>query len=350
MATLIALGVLVVTWIPPIWDQLYGSHNLERSIRWFSDDSGAHTVPEGARVVFGQLAAVPDWITGTRRFDTYNGETLLRTTTLLPVLLLPFVAAVWFAVRRRSWTIVRLAGVVTFMALISVVAVARTTGIMFEYRLLWTWLLGMLAGVVIVWTVWNEIGRRWPHAPAKVMMPIAMVLLVGVSTAQVVDVVQAGSFDQYSPVTGRVTRQLAANLDPDGGQVVLRSVTTSGEFQRQGILLGLEKDGFDARSTPESEAFFGPDRLVDGKPVQARLVVLTDGDFISYVPPPGAKLIAYSGPEPLQERAALVRASIAEQKRLFEEQAAGTISNAEFDRAFKASKLEGQAVAVYREP
>jgi hypothetical protein len=60
--------------------------------------------------------------------------------------------------------------------------------------------------------------------------------------------------------------------------------------------------------------------------------------------------MAYSGPQPLQERADRVRRARAEQERLIAAEASGEITPAEFVRMFAASQLEDQAVAVSREP
>lgn len=348
-ALAVTVVVVVVLWIPPLWDQLFRSGNLERTIRWFAEGQAVHTMTEGARIVFAQLAAVPDWVTGTRRFSSLNGETSLRTTTLWPVLLVPFVAAVVVAWRRRDWAIVRLAGVIAFMVIVSVVAVARTSGVMYEYRILWTWLLGMLAGVVIAWTIWNAVVERWPRAQMKVLVPIVMVALVGLSAAQLVDVVQAGTFDFSSTETANVTHQVAATLDPEGGEVLVRSETALGEWYRQGLVPGLEREGFDARVASDPVGFYGGSRVASGGPVQARLVVMLDEDVAEHPPGPNLELIAYSGPAPLAERVRLVHKEKREQARLLAEAEAGTLSSGELNRAFQASKRPGTAIAVYRE-
>ncbi|MBK5288990.1 MAG: hypothetical protein JJE46_11025, partial [Acidimicrobiia bacterium] len=98
-----SVGVLVVCWAPTLWDQLYGSRNLTTTYNWFrTAREGVHTLAEGARVVFGQFAIPPDWVTGRRRVVLFGGETELRTHTLWPILLVVMVVAALIAWRRRE--------------------------------------------------------------------------------------------------------------------------------------------------------------------------------------------------------------------------------------------------------
>ena len=85
----------------------------------------------------------------------FIGETLFLNSAPLPVLLVPLavapvraVAATGHATRPFSLATVGLGLVV------GVIAVARTVGIVYDYRLRWTWVLGMLAFVVVAWTTW----------------------------------------------------------------------------------------------------------------------------------------------------------------------------------------------------
>ncbi len=116
-AILASIGVVVLAWALPVWDQLFGTGNLANLARWFRDGrDGVHTITEGARVVVAQFGYPPDWLTGTRRVSPFNGETLLRNQWLVPVLLAPFLLAVGVAWRRRELVMLRLAVVVGAMA------------------------------------------------------------------------------------------------------------------------------------------------------------------------------------------------------------------------------------------
>jgi hypothetical protein len=346
----LAVLVVVVLWIPPIWGELFGYGNLSRIVDWFSSArGGVHTMTDGARVVFGQFAAAPEWVTGQRHINPYNGETTLISKTVWPVLLVPFVAAVVVAWRRRDRRVLRLAAVVGFMLIVSVLSVARTIGVMYQYRLLWTWVLATLAAIVVLWTIWNVVAERWPDAEQRVLTPIALLTIGALCVVQTGAVLQAGTSAIYSPATERVTRQVARQLDPHGGEVVLSAPTAIGGWFLQGLLVGLEKDGFAARVSEDPYEIFGHDRVASGDPPQARLVVMTVDDLAANPPGGDLQLIAYSGPQPLGQMVDRVRAAQAEQSRLIAALEDGTIGPDEFNRAMAASKPSGEAFAVYRE-
>lgn len=349
-ATILAALLLVVLWIPVIWDQLFGPGNLGTLIDWFTrGDVQKHTVTQGARIVLGQLALVPDWITGTRRVGLLGDTTLLHTT-LWPVLLVPFALAVVVAWRARDHSIVRLAAVTTFMLVVSIVSVANTIGIMFEYRLLWTWVLGMMVAVVIAWTIWNAVVRRWSEAEWLVLVPIAVIALAVLGAMAVVDVDQHDTPTVYSDAAQSTVRTLARTLHPGGGEVVLRSQSNLSDWYLQGLLVGLERTGIDARVQTDPAARFGAHRTANGSPVKARLLVVVGEDLNTFTPPPGDRLVAYSGPVPLRRYSAAGRRSAAKAQQLYADLNDGKLSEAEFLRAFRAVKHLAPAVAVYREP
>ncbi len=332
-ATILVVPILAVAWALPLWDQVFRAGNLGNAVEWFVRvDAGAHTLTEGARVVFGQFAAVPDWVTGKRRIGAFGGETMLRHTTLLPLLLVPFVVAAIVAWRRRDRAIVRLAAVLALTLLASVVSVARTVGIMYEYRLLWTWVLGALAGVVVAWTAWNLVVTRWPKAEARVLVPLALLTLSVLCAAESVAAVRAGTPDWDSAVTATVTGQLAARLDARRGELVLRSESAAGEGYMEGLLLALERRGFDARVAADPVERFGEHRVASGGPVEARLVVVADTDLDGFVRDPKLELVAYDGRMPFDERVDAGRRASAEQHRLLAAYNAGDIPADAFAR------------------
>ncbi len=349
-AVIVSVLVLAVAWAPPLWDQVFGSGNLGKVVDWFARaDAGAHTLTEGARVVFGQFAAVPDWITGKRRIGAFGGETTLRHTTLLPLLVAPFVLAAIVAWRRSDRALVRLAAVLALTLLASVVSVARTVGTMYEYRLLWTWVLGAIALVVVAWTGWNVVVTRWPHTQTKVLVPLALLTLAVLCAVESVAAVRARTPDWDSPVAATVTGQLALRLDPRRGEVLLRSESAAGEGYVEGILLALERRGFDARVAADPTVRFGAHRVARGGPVEARLVVLADTDLDGLVRPPELDLVAYAGRVPFDERVDAGRRASTERRRLLAAFNSGEMPAGEFARAFEASQVRGSAVAVFRE-
>ncbi len=351
-AMLASIGVVAVVWALPVWDQLFGTGNLATMARWFrAAREGVHTLAEGTRVVLGQFGFPPDWLTGTRRIVPFNGETLLRSEWLAPVLLVPFAAAVLVAWRRRDSAVLRLAVVIGATTVVGVVAVARTIGVMYEYRMFWIWVLGALAGALMGWTAWNEVRRRWPRSDGWIMT----VVLVGIAVLtvpQVVAVSDAAPADWDSPSVRDVVRHLAPTLRRGGGgQIVLQAETPDGEWYLQGILLGLVKRGFDARASSVGGGLY-PDHLVVGSgPVQKRLLVLGGSDINKLDRVRARRVIAYGGPLPLRQEMAILRAHDVKAKRLLDQVIAGAITDAEYQRAAATLTLPSRgAVAILPAP
>ncbi len=311
------VGVLVVLWALPVWDQVRDTGNLERAVRWFKDaKEGVHSLGEGVRVVVGQFAIVPDWVTGTRRVFPFNGETTLRTKLLWPVLLVPFGAAVTVAVRRHSTRVVALSAVVAASVVLGIVAVARTIGIMYEYRMLFTWIVGGLAGAVIVWLLWDLVADRLPRTDA-VVVPMILLGLVVLGAVEVDQATTAPLADWNSPSTAAVLDRLGGKLDRHGGEIVLRSETAGSEWYLQGVLLGLNKRGFPARVRGTGGGLYPPDLAAGPGRDQAHLQVVAGPDLAKLTPAQMARIVAYGGPLPLHRQLAVIRASEPRVKRLF---------------------------------
>ncbi len=344
-----AVGLFVLLWLPTVWDQWGGSGNLGKVVKWFTQSDGqTYSVVDGFRIVFGQFAVVPDWITGTRRIG-FNGETTLLNQTLWPVLLIPLVIAIAVAWRQGRRPILRLAAVTGFVVGAGVLSVASTIGIMYEYRLLWIWMLGMLGAVVIVWTTWNATAKRWPQSERQVLVPLAMVALVGLSVIQIVDVATSGSPDFYSATAGDVTHQLTAALEPRRGDVLLRSQSPNGELYLQGLVLGLERAGIAARVPSDPSQRFGAHRVANStERIGDRLLVLADDDLVSA--PPGLEVVAYSGPLPLDRYLIAARRAQAEERHLLRQLRTGTLTPAKYVARLAAVKLPGPTLTVLREP
>ncbi len=346
-AMLASIGVVAVAWAVPVWDQLFETGNLATMTRWFGDArEGVHTLAEGTRVVLGQFGFPPDWLTGTRRISPFNGETLLQNDWLAPVLLVPFALAVFVAWRRRDSAVLRLAAVICATVVVGVVAVARTIGVMYEYRMFWIWVVGALAGALMGWTAWNEVRRRWPRSDRWIMTSVLIGIAV-LTVPQVVAVSEAAPADWDSPSVREVVRHLIPTLRRGGGgQIVLQSETSDGEWYLQGILLDLVKRGFDARVRSVGGGLY-PDHLVVGSgPVHKRLLVLGGSDINNLDRVRARRVIAYGGPLPLRQEMAMLRAHDVKAKRLLDHVASGAITKDEYQRAAAQLTVKSRAAVV----
>lgn len=325
-AALGTLGLLAVLWAPAAWDQLFGTGNLSSIVQWFrAAEEGTHTLAEGARVSLAQFALVPDWITGTRHVGLFTGETTLIDSAPPPVLLVTFAAAAFITWKRHDDLLGRLFVVLVVMVVTSVVTTARTVGVMYDYRLQWTWMLGALVAVAVVWTAWRVVVDRWPGV-SRALIPVVLTALTALAVAQTADAIKTNDSQLgFAPPAAAAVIDAARALDPDGGPIVLAAGSQVSGWFLQGVLDKFEDLGFDARVLGDSGEAFGSHRVWDRQPAQARLRVFAGFDLAGYEPEPGWNIIGYAGPRPLAQEARASGRNAAEQQRLLESYQRGEI-------------------------
>ncbi len=295
-ASLLAVGVGMLLWALPLYDQVFGSGNLGHIVTWFrAAKGGVHTLGEGLRVVGGQFAVVPDWVTGHRRVSLFTGETALRTETLVPALFVLFAAGVVVAVRRRDSVSVRLLAVMSAGLGLGVVAIARTIGPMLDYRLQWLWTLSTLTMFAALLAVGRAVlaSRRGLVRPLVAFM---LVMLAGVAAVQSVAAARMNvAYGYGSDEVGEVADQLQQELRPDGGQIVVRSSDPAAVWYREGLVMALERRGLDARVPGDVASTYGRHRVRSPGPVQAELDVLSGKGFTEWRPGGEWEQAAYAG-------------------------------------------------------
>ncbi len=163
VAAVVTVGVLAVLWAPTVVDVLvHDPSNLGLIRVWFgASGEDAHTVGEGWRVMSGQFSALPEWLVDKRAF-LLSGETPYLRKAPLPLMLVP-VAASAVVLWRRGTRVAR--SYVLTLALVFVVglvAVTRTVGPAFDYRLRWTFVVGMLGLLAVAWAAWG-----WPSGAGR---------------------------------------------------------------------------------------------------------------------------------------------------------------------------------------
>jgi hypothetical protein len=303
-ASLIAVAVVAVMWLPPLLDQLVHSPgNLTRIARYFDEpDAKAHTLAQGYRVVGAQFGLAPDWIAGQHKLSPFLvGETDLVSSAPAPVLLLPFVLAVLVLWRRRSSEGLRLAATFGVALMLGVIAVARTIGPVNDYRLRWTWVLGMTAGIVVAWAAWTLVAGRWSRAEGGALVPIAVTLLVVLAGANAVAAARAGTpasgpKKNWSSTMAALIPPAARALPAGEGEVLVHYTSLETLLHAPGIVLGLERRGFNAKVEPDPATRFGEHRVHRGGAVRAVLTLVSGADALSTRP--GARLVAFWGARP----------------------------------------------------
>jgi hypothetical protein len=309
-AAAITLPLAALLWLPPLLDVLLNAPSNARKVaRWFmAADEGTHTPAEGWRVTTGQFGAKPEWLTTKLPFTWGSAESPFIASAPLPWLLLPVVAAGVVLWRRRKSTAAdtadtvdadgwRLTVLLGFLLIVSIVAVDRTVGPAFDYRLRWTWVAPMLAFVLVAWTAWRLVAERWPHAERRVLVPLALASLAVLSVVHVAT--GARGVTPREPDSAVVAALVPDVVDavaptgPDDGQVLVIDPYHAAGYYSRAVVLELERRGFDARVDPVRGVLFGRSRVVDpDEPIRARLIVVQDRGIDVMAENPGMELVA----------------------------------------------------------
>jgi hypothetical protein len=345
LGTVVALAVV---WAPPLWDQWRGVGNLGNIVRWFRDTKEpVHSLVEGGRIVGGQLALVPDWITGTRRIERFTGATTLLHTTLVPVLLVPVLLALYVVFRRRDRVARSLLVMLGVTVVAAVVSVARTSGTMYEYRLLWTWTLGALLTAAAAFALWRAARVRLPAVAPRLVAALLLATLTGLAVAQTADALDTGRHYVWeSPALARAVARAETHLRPGGGQLVFTSETFEGNWYQQGAVLAFEHDGYDVRVPNDVAEMYGEHRVRDHGPVQAELLVLANGEIAGFRGRPGWRVAGFGATRSLARTAAVGARRQARQGALVTARQQGRISDAEFERRLHTLPSVPKAVLI----
>jgi hypothetical protein len=348
----IAAVVAAVMWLPTFIDQLLpGPGNLGEIVQWIQAGK-THTLAQGYRVVGAQFGWPPEWLTHLRPV-TFVGETAFLHAAPRPVLLVPVGVAGFVLWHVRANHAGRLVATVGLGLILGVVAVASTTGIVYDYRLRWTWILGMMAFVVVAWTAWLVItarsrrGDRW-------LVPAALCTLGLLSIVNSVSAARARispSLKPSSSVLAALEPQVVRALPDRAGDVIIRATSPGAGFYQSGLLLRLERQGITARADSNPGDTYGRHRLRRKGPVRAVFTVAADEGFDTLSAHPGSlRLLAYEGDRSRTDRARVHSRRVVELAQLDAERQAGRIDVAEYVRRVSRLPDPGPAVAVFESP
>jgi hypothetical protein len=305
--SLAALGVAVMMWLPPVIQQLTSDQgNLGLALRWFRYDGGiaeggTHTLRDGWRIVTAQFGLPPEWLFGTRGTGL-TAEPHSLYNPLAPVLLPVVAAAAYLLWRWRLAGSGRLVGLWLVASVVGVVATARTVGPVFDYRLGWAKVLGMVAGIIVAWAAWTAVAR-WPgDLERRVLVPVSVVGLAVLAVVGSVAHVNGGEpRSRDSSLLRAIVPAVVEGLPAGEGEVVVDGGGTfDGKAYAPALVLQLERRGVEGRLT-EGDTGAGERRAYDGGEVRARLRVAI-GSEIPYVETTrGTTLLAYQGDLSLEQ-------------------------------------------------
>ena len=299
---LLAVALLVLLWLPVLVDVLNGApDNLARIVDWFRDQQGTHSLWQGMRVVAGQLGGRPEWLVSKRAPFVLTGEPVFLYRAPFPWVLAAVVAAAVAFVRQRQLDGARLVAVFGATVAVAVIAVMRTVGLAFDYRLRWTWVLGMLAFVVVTWAVCVLLDRH-----RRIVVAVGSVAL---GVVCVVDVVAAATARPARDADSEVMSAIVPDVVDDLRNVRGEVVVDDGEFSfasdyGRALLLQLERRGFAARMLEKDRDIVGDHRIVGDGRVGRRLVVAQDDEIAARDQDPNLRPVArWTSVTPAQERA-----------------------------------------------
>lgn len=347
LATLATAGVLALAVLPLAVDAArHTPNNTTETIRYFRHaDEPAQSLATGWHVMAGQFGVSPEWLT-TKRAPETVGESPFVEGAPVPWLLAVVAVAALVLTRRRVDGARSLVGTSAVVFGLGVVAVARTVGPAFDYRLRWTYVPGMLAAVVIGWAAWSVITHRWPRGAPRALVAGALVVLAALGAVNAVTAATAGvPQDRNSETIGVITNQVLQQLPDDPGPVLVTDAHYSGAWQARGLVLQLERRGVDARVEAARADEYGRHRVLDEPP--GTVLVVTRDEYVADVAArPGLRLVAEWRALPEDE----IDALLARRAEITADVEAGRISPREGDERrgeIAAALTDGERAVAY---
>jgi hypothetical protein len=290
---LLALGLLALLWLPPVYDAAVNGRdsNLAHLVRYFRDSKEAtHSLVEGWGVVTGQFAWPPEWATNALG-QNIAGEDRHMSTRPLPVLLALVALAALVVWRRPAGR--RLVAVLVVALGLGIVAVARTLGGAFYYRLFWAWIPPVVAFVVVGWAGWMLVERRWPERGTRVLTAGAVAVL---AVLAVVNSVTQVTTDTRAEADGDAVAALLPPLLDDlagtDGTVIIADALNTGAWYSRGIVLELERRGIDVKVPAGELGPYSPHRVYRGGPLAGAYLVTRDQYIEHLARDPSLRLVA----------------------------------------------------------
>ena len=304
--------LFVLAWLPPVIEQLRpGTGNLRKLWDEFSSPAAPYVGPGAAlKAMAGVFNLAGPWIVGpgTEPTDAPNVPGAIGFVLLVA-------AGVWFAVRRRDREVLTLQVVLGLALALGFVSTARVFGTFFEYVIRWMWPLAACVTMASLWSLWRAITdpvtgwstvriRRVGVAAAAVAAVVAVLAVGSAATAD-------QTYPRDSAMTADLSAQLADRLDRDAVYRLEHHDPVALGTAAFGIILEMEKRGFDVGGDEPVRAGVLPFRVVPRDQADAVLLYVTGDDAIAQLrADPAAVEVASTDPRNDDERllsAALLR-------------------------------------------
>ncbi len=240
----VAGGLGILLWLPPLYDELFGSGNATHLFDYFTSGHDTAGLSTAWRAIELQLDTRPEWLFGARP-PLFGGFAPVNDASpFVAVLILGGIAAVVSLMLRRvtdARQALTLAATLGVAIITSIVAVSGIVGPLFTYLVRWTWVVGAAIGLLIVWVALIGLQRLWPRT-ARIGAGVAAVAVVALSTVTSVDVAGVGvPQSAYQPLIRSAASQLLARLGSDHRAVVFTG--TRGGLDEVDLALQLARHG-----------------------------------------------------------------------------------------------------------
>ncbi len=319
---LVALGLGVVLWMPPLIDQLvHEPGNLARLATHFGDPPEKPVgLSTGVRLALQHL----DLTTMLRADDgsldiATSGTTgpIAAGVVVLVSWLVAVAIAVAKAVRRRrargpseGVSLLRLHAVIGTALVLGALSISRIFGSLWWYLMLWAWGVALLLALAVAWTALSVLGgeRRFGRSATGLLVTLTVVAS---------GIFSIGALDAELPAA-RLSEGLAA-LVPDtvaalddevagatgntGTYVVAWSDSVHIGAQAYGLVSELERRGYRAGMTKGLAVPLTRHRVIDPVTATAEIHFASGRNIETFRAKPGAVEVATADPRTPRERA-----------------------------------------------
>jgi hypothetical protein len=288
---LIATAAFVISWLPPVIDQLHpGTGNMRKLYHQFSNPGEPFVGPSAAiKAMIGRFNLLGPWLLDPqkdpRSTPNYIGFILF--------VVLVGAAARW-AWRRRERVELALYAVLAVATLLGLISTTRIFGTFFDYVIRWMSPLVALWIATALWSCWLTWRARVPTASgnrtlltgAAIVGAVTFVLTgIGVARAVTADI----PYERDSTLTGALSAELVGSLSPAVRYQINEFDPVALGSAAFGLALELERHGLHAGVGPWGRAGVMPFRVVDDEHADATLwYVATKPVIAAFSELPGA--------------------------------------------------------------
>jgi hypothetical protein len=290
----VTAAACTLLWLAPVADQLWGDGNLGALVEFATDERDTVGLADGYDLVAVQLGLEPPWLTGDETVSPFSGGVVV-TGTPVPVGFVLLVAGGALALRRRDRDTFRLAAIVAAADVAGVVAMSRVVGEPLEYLVRWTWALGALTWLAVVWSGWRALEGRVEARVAR-----AAAVAAAAATAVLAGLVLAGVWGAGGPASGTghavaleaVAAQVEERLPQGCGPLFVTSEPAfNAAIVTAGLVVQLEHQG-ERVYVPRSSSTFGDRRARGALDATCELHVASDDAADRLATAPGANVLA----------------------------------------------------------